>query len=204
MERSKDAEKDIIKAARKVFIEKGYRDATMRDIAAEANINLAMVNYYFRSKENLFYIIYDETFTIFFSKIINCIKKEDADIKSKIKTIIDEYVDFFIKNSYLPAFILGEIIRNPQKIAARMEKNLHQTNLLQEFELQIEHEVKAGLIKPVSALSIFTNLLSLIIFPIIGRPIIQEVFSLKTSEYKTYLENRKKEITELILSSIEP
>ena len=42
MKRDRNTEQDIIEAAQKVFQEKGFKEATMRDIASEANINMAM------------------------------------------------------------------------------------------------------------------------------------------------------------------
>jgi len=44
----------ILNAATKVFAERGYKDATTRMICAEANVNVALVNYYFRSKAELY------------------------------------------------------------------------------------------------------------------------------------------------------
>ena len=44
----------ILLAATKVFAEHGFRDATTRMICAEAGVNVALVNYYFRSKADLY------------------------------------------------------------------------------------------------------------------------------------------------------
>jgi len=44
----------ILHAATKVFAERGYKDATTRMICAEARVNVALVNYYFRSKAELY------------------------------------------------------------------------------------------------------------------------------------------------------
>jgi len=73
MRQNRNVEQDIVEAARKVFQEKGYKEATMRDIAAEANINMAMLHYYFRSKDNLFYIVFDEAFKMLYIEIIKII-----------------------------------------------------------------------------------------------------------------------------------
>ena len=54
---SKELAKKIKQAARKLFTEKGFDAVKTRDIAAEAGINLALLNYYFRSKEKLFEIV---------------------------------------------------------------------------------------------------------------------------------------------------
>lgn len=51
--RDLSTEEKILKAATKVFTEKGYAGTRTRDIAEEAGINLALLNYYFRSKEKL-------------------------------------------------------------------------------------------------------------------------------------------------------
>ena len=48
-------------AAKSLFLKKGYSATTTRDIARESDINLAMLNYYFRSKRRLFEIIMFET-----------------------------------------------------------------------------------------------------------------------------------------------
>jgi AcrR family transcriptional regulator len=54
LETSVTTEERIKQAAVKVFQAKGYGAARTRDIAEEAGINLALLNYYFRSKERLF------------------------------------------------------------------------------------------------------------------------------------------------------
>ena len=53
-------EAKIIEAARQLFIHKGYARPRTRDIADKAGINLALLNYYFRSKEKLFHLIMQE------------------------------------------------------------------------------------------------------------------------------------------------
>ncbi len=50
-------EEKIKEAARRVFTQKGYAATRTRDIAEESGLNLALINYYFRSKEKLFDII---------------------------------------------------------------------------------------------------------------------------------------------------
>jgi AcrR family transcriptional regulator len=47
-------EEQIKEAARRVFTRKGYAATRTRDIAEESGHNLALLNYYFRSKEKLF------------------------------------------------------------------------------------------------------------------------------------------------------
>lgn len=54
-ELSNDPSRDrLLKAAVEVFAERGFRDATVREICAQAEANVASVNYYFGGKENLY------------------------------------------------------------------------------------------------------------------------------------------------------
>ena len=49
-----DAKKQILASAKKAFAEKGFDGARMGSIAARANVNQALLHYYFGNKENLY------------------------------------------------------------------------------------------------------------------------------------------------------
>lgn len=51
---------DILNAAYDLFTTKGYCSVTVRDIASAANVNAALVSYYFNSKENLADLVYQK------------------------------------------------------------------------------------------------------------------------------------------------
>ena len=44
----------VLCAAGKIFADKGFKAATVREICQEAGVNLASVNYYFGDKERLY------------------------------------------------------------------------------------------------------------------------------------------------------
>ena len=53
----------ILDAARELFAEHGYAGATVRMIADKANVNIAAISYYFRSKDQLYNEVYRDAFT---------------------------------------------------------------------------------------------------------------------------------------------
>jgi AcrR family transcriptional regulator len=55
-----NAKDRIIAAAGEVFAERGFRDTTIRQITAQAGVNVAAVNYYFRDKEELYHCVLRE------------------------------------------------------------------------------------------------------------------------------------------------
>jgi AcrR family transcriptional regulator len=53
-----DRQQAILLAAEKLFAEKGYARVTIREIAKEANVPLALVGYYYGPKHELFQAIF--------------------------------------------------------------------------------------------------------------------------------------------------
>lgn len=49
-----DIQKEILKAAEKVFLENGFPKASMREIAQEAQVGLSNIYNYFKSKDDIF------------------------------------------------------------------------------------------------------------------------------------------------------
>jgi AcrR family transcriptional regulator len=59
---SRNTKQRLLNAARALFAERGFHNATIREIALKANTNLASVNYYFKSKDDLYREILSRTF----------------------------------------------------------------------------------------------------------------------------------------------
>ena len=79
----------ILAAAKKVFQEKGMAGARMQDIADEAGINKALLHYYFKNKEQLFFRIFSEALNQFFPKIIeNIVRKGIITVPPKMRGTI--------------------------------------------------------------------------------------------------------------------
>src|SRR5687767_4981818 len=102
-------EERIKNAARVIFHQKGYAAARTRDIAEEAGINLALLNYYFRSKEKLFDIIMFETFHGFLQSMTGVFNDRDTTMFQKIEILAERYIDLLIKQPDIPLFVLSEL-----------------------------------------------------------------------------------------------
>src|SRR3954468_17682023 len=87
-------EEKIKAAAKKLFTQKGFAATRTRDIAEEAGINLALLNYYFRSKQKLYDIILLENFRQFIQGISTNVYDDKAGIAEKIEGIVVAYIDF--------------------------------------------------------------------------------------------------------------
>src|SRR5579872_3178450 len=118
------AEEKIKEAAKKLFTQKGFAATRTRDIAEEAGINLALLNYYFRSKQKLFDLVMMENFRKFLNGIQVNFLDPNMTIEGRVEKIVIAYVDFLTEFPDLPLFILNEIRGNPSKIAEQIRQEV--------------------------------------------------------------------------------
>lgn len=201
VENKESIEKEIIKAARKVFISKGYEGARIREIATEAGVNFSLVNYHYQSKDNLFAIVFDDIFDKILNKL-SSILGDDTPIFDKIRQVVSLYIDTLLEDKDIPVFIISELARNPERLKKQiLSKHLSQ-DVFTTLSNQIKSETEAGVIKDVNPVNLFLNIASLCIFPILARPVAESIFSLNDEQYEFFLKSRKKEVADFIISSI--
>ncbi len=196
-EEKQDAESKIKEAARQVFLAQGYEGAKMRQIAEEAGVNLAMINYYFRSKEQLFKSIYAETFAQFVGQMALMIN-EPTPLEVKIWKIVDRYTDFIMDNPLIPSFILSEQQANDgaffKEIGVRglIEKSV--------FKKQLVEEAEKGNIRAIEPLQVIITILGNIVFPVVARPVVSYVGGLDDEGFQDFMKARKQIVPEMIMA----
>lgn len=201
-EQEKSTEEVIFNAAQDVFIEKGFDGARMQEIAEKAGINKALLHYYYRTKEKLFKAIFERVFSLFIPKIMAFIDS-DIPLFEKIELFVHTYIDFILKNPYVPNFIINELNRNPDNIAEILGGVIDKIDAFRKLSALLKQEVEKGVIRPIEPEQLMVNMIGLCIFPIITRPIIQGiVFRGDKKRYKEFLHSRKKEVTDFIINSI--
>src|SRR5262245_38276961 len=101
----------IINAAIELFAEKGFEGSSIRDLAARADVNVAMVNYYFGSKEKLFEAIVEHKASFMRGKLDEIVANNDMDELAKIYAIIENYVDKILMNPSFHKILYQELLR---------------------------------------------------------------------------------------------
>ncbi len=201
MMRNKESatEQAILEAARKVFIERGYDGARMQEIADEADINKALLHYYFRSKDKLFEAVFIEAFVKVVPSVMILLNSEDS-LFSKIEKFVSLYLDTLNENPFIPGFILHELSHNQ----ARIGSLIRGTGLNPQFFMtQVTREIEAGNIKNCDPRQLIVNLLSMCIFPFVAKPILKAVlFQNREEEYQKFIQDRKAEVTRFIIAAI--
>ena len=194
-----NTEKKILKAARKVFIEKGYNGARMQEIANEAEINKALLHYYFRSKEKLFDGIFSEALNTMFPMLME-IMNADTSFYDKIYRVFDVYIDFLKNNRELPLFLMQEAKNRKQFLFDTIRQYDPFTN--SRIAEQIQELIDRGEIKPVNPRQILMNIISLSVFPFAAEPLVEFILHVNEEEFDQLMEERKKFLPEFVINAI--
>ena len=196
------AEAKIKEAARTVFHKKGFDATRTRDIAEAAGINLALLNYYFRSKNKLFEIIMMETMMQFMQGMVSVFKDEATSLEEKIELVAIRYTDLMIADPEIPLFILSEIRSNVDNFFDNIP--LAKVLMNSVFIEQYKAAIQAGEAKDVSPLHFIINLMSLTVFPFAASPMLKKVGGLKDKQFEQLMQERKKLIPIWIKASLQP
>lgn len=184
-----NTEEKIKEAARKIFTEKGFAATRTRDIADEAGINIALLNYYFRSKENLFQIIMFENLQLFIQDVLGILNNEATTLHQKVDVLAEHYIDMLLNNPGLPVFVLNTINSNP---AALLEGINGLTNAQPTVLSRQWQQWAGGGQFAFNPLHILFNVVGLTVFPFAASPAIKLKLSLSDEQFKSLMEERKR------------
>ena len=136
----------ILEVAEKLIAQKGFEGTSVRDISSHAGINVAMISYYFGSKEKMMAYLYQyrvqktrESFGEFAETI------KDGRPEMQIKELVKFVINQLFKYHYFHGFITQEL-RQSEHVK---EDLLDFYNI---FTMKIDHVVKKGV-----ASGVFTN-----------------------------------------------
>lgn len=194
-------EERIKQAAKKLFTQKGFAETKTREIAEESGINLALLNYYFRSKQRLYDIIMEENMSSFKKGLSDLFADTQLDVYSKIEKLAHYYIDEFIENRDLPMFIASTIYN-----AGRFPGNEHDDDISASrkiFVNQIKELVAKKKIKPIHPAHILSNMMGLIIFPFVIGPLLKRRAKISDKEFIELMKERKKLIPQWIKAMLE-
>jgi len=134
MDKDKIDKKDhILDVAERVFSDLGFDGASTRMISGEAGVNMAMLNYYFGSKEGLFLAVFERKISSFRELLQNIGSDESTSSWDKLDLCIEKYVDRIIVNN-----CFQKLINREMSISKRSELTDQITKILMvnAFELK--------------------------------------------------------------------
>lgn len=200
MKEDKSTEEKIRQAAREVFISKGYDGCSTREIASAAGLNVALVNYYFRSKKQLFEAIFKSTMEEFM-----LVAKEtfmmDQPLEMKVRIFIEKEYEFMNKHPHIPGFIISELSRcEGEEKESSLIDFIVQTGILE----TIREEQENGNMRKLDFVSMMLIMMSNCHFPFMSKSFMQKMHQMNDEKYAQQLVLHKQYVTEMIINYLFP
>lgn len=193
----KKTEERILDAAIKIFCRDGIQGARMQDIADLANINRAMLHYYFRDRESLS-VKAIETTTKKIGKRIHRRIEANLSFDEKLDGYIKEQITNYSENTELIIFTLHESMKDSDFLGKIYKHTIEDMSFFKEMH----EEVKKGRVKPFKEEEFLIFVTSLCAYPFIASSIYKMIFGWTEEQWKPFIENYKKQLPDLIKQAI--
>jgi len=200
---SYDTKERILTAAIEVFTDKGKYGARMQEIADKAEINKAMLHYYFTDKDTLYEKSFEYIFTNLFIRVADIID-EEVTFLDKIGKFVDIYIDFIAENIGITRIILRDMADGGQVFQKVMKKLTQQENFFIPLKLKyiIDKAKKNGEIRDVDTVQTIISIIGMSIVYFIGKPVMDVVWNIKPEEYKSFIKARKEGVIDFIVHGL--
>ena len=128
----------IMQAAEKLFAAKSFDGTSVRDIAEEAEVNLAMISYYFGSKKKLMEAIFNYRGEFIKLQLESMLQNKELSSLQKVYDLIDNYIDRIMKQECFHKILAREQMVNNRGATASLIHRMKKRN--QELVHQLIHD----------------------------------------------------------------
>ncbi|MCE2711597.1 MAG: TetR family transcriptional regulator, partial [Cryomorphaceae bacterium] len=180
---------------------KGFDGCTSREIAKAAGENVALVNYYFRSKSQLFKLIFEDAMEEFVNSMVVVFGSERS-LKEKMAIFIEKEYDFLAKHPEIPSFLLNEMNRED---GCSIPPNVHfekiaSTGVFEEC-MKAQQE---GKMRPIDLRSIPLLIMSNCHYPVMAKNLMMHLQSMTAEEFDENLKRHREHVAQMLVDYLFP
>lgn len=179
----------ILQVAERLFAEKGFDGTSIRNISKEAGINIAMVSYYFGSKEKMLEaLIFSRTSDL---KIqLENILKEESEPMDKLNKLIELYLVRVDKNRCIYKIVHSESANVKRALSLKAFTDVKKRNL-ESLKMIIAQGQEKGIFRSDVNVALIPATIFGTYFQFhTGRELYEQIFDLKTDgDFENYIKN---------------
>lgn len=168
---------NLLDAARQLFARREFKAVSVKQIAQLADVNGAMVHYYFGDKKGLYMAMVEQLLTPMFAKL----EQLEAQEQHSLEDFILLYTTLLADNPWWPNFVIREVLFGDEQFRDSMIKKLGQ-RLAPKLLSLFQHEIAEGRfredLKPEYA---FLSLMGMMVFPFLSKPISEKTLDIEIS-----------------------
>ncbi len=199
-EKEKQTRTGILEAALREFSARGYSGARVQTIAERADVNKAMLYYYFQNKENLYCSVLRHIGSKWFPRVFP-ILLESSDLERRVRRFVSTYFDFFSTHPEVGRLILREMSGGGEYLN-KVIREWFKEMPVRPYELvtgMLRHEMAKGAVRETEPTQTLLSVIGMCVIYFAGRPVIQTILDIRPEDEMEFLEERKESIVDLIL-----
>lgn len=165
---------ELLQAARNLFLANEFKAVSVRQIAAAAGVNGAMVNYYFGGKQGLYLAMVEELL----QRLQDSLADMGTGADMSIAAFSTQYCRLLAENPWWPNFMVREVLFSDGAIrSAIIEKmsTIFAPQLLQAVRREISQTHFRSDLDPRLTL---LSLMGMTVFPFVAKPMVERVFEI--------------------------
>ncbi len=168
-----DARRALIEAAQAILAVKPAGKLTVREVASRAGCDVAMVNYYFGSKEGLLTAALDDALEEM-NRVLSSVTQSDGTLAEKMANLVREPILAMGERRHLPRLIIGQVLLERGKRADRYIASMG-VSYLEAVEALVEEGIRSGSFRKVDARSLVYSFSAIPAFFFLMAPVLERV-----------------------------
>ncbi|MFN8250436.1 MAG: TetR family transcriptional regulator [Ferruginibacter sp.] len=185
----------IIDTAERLFAKKGFDGTSVRDISEAAGINVAMISYYFGSKEKLMEAIFEVKIGRVQVRVEELLKDQSLTMLQKMNILIDEHIDRVMKSQQFYRIMICDQVNNSNPTIMEKVKQLKLRNTELIGELVKDGQKKGDFKKKVDVVLMQNTLVGTVWQSIINKEYFRELYNAQSLSDEAYDEVLKKKLS---------
>ncbi|MGN7469695.1 forespore capture DNA-binding protein RefZ [Brevibacillus sp. SAFN-007a] len=180
----------ILSAAAKLFDTYGYKGTSVRQIAAEAQVNSALISYHFQGKQG----VLETLIASYFETLFRLLEEQEAEQKhvsaiQRLEQVIQLYVRFQMEHAPITRLVHREL--SVESMLAREVMTLYMSRWKHGLSHVLEGGVASGDFLPVSVDRIVLAVTSQMIYPFLQPQMVRQVYDLEpfSEEFARWLQD---------------
>lgn len=178
-EASTDVRGALLEAARDRFLERSYRDVSVRELAAAAGVNPAMVRYYFGDKQGLYAAMLQQVIGPLAVRV-EAMLAQPGDREADLPGFLRAYMQAAAANPWLPRLILRDVLAPDGAFRDRFVAQFAGRLAPKVADLAGRHaRGSAPQVPPLDPRLTVVSMLSLGLWPFLAMPLLERALEFK-------------------------
>lgn len=185
----------IIDTAERLFAKKSFDGTSVRDISEAAGINVAMISYYFGSKEKLMEAIFEAKIERVQMRVEELMKDDSLSPLQKVYILVDEHIERVMRSQQFYKILVCEQVNNSNPIILEKVKQLKLRNAELIGGLVKDGQKKGDFKKKVDVVLMQNTLVGTVWNSIISKEYYREFYNAQSLTNEEYDELLKKKLS---------